>query len=157
MDVLVSILMAFDVILCLLLILLILLQSGKGSDIGSMLGGGGASQTLFGPAGGKNIMVRITTVVAVLFFVTTLALAKLPALSSSTGSKLIDDLAKESAASPDLPKGTAVTPEAKITGKSAKYTSCSLTSFVFKFTSLIFTLKAASKESLFFLASRPFL
>ena len=119
MDVLVAILMVFDVILCLLLILLILLQSGKGSDIGSMLGGGGASQTLFGPTGGKNIMVRITTVVAALFFVTTLALAKLPGLSGSAGNKMIEDLAKEAASSPDLPSRT-VTPEAKIEGKGTK-------------------------------------
>ena len=119
MDTLVAILMALDVIFCLLLILLILLQSGKGSDIGSMLGGGGASQTLFGPAGGKNIMVRITTVVAALFFITTIALAKLPALSGSGSNKIIEDLAKEAANTPALPAAL-VTPETKPENKNTK-------------------------------------
>ncbi len=122
MDTLVAILMALDVIFCLLLILLILLQSGKGSDIGSMLGGGGASQTLFGPAGGKNVMVRITTVVAVLFFVTTLALAKLPALSRTGGNKIIEDLATESAKTPALPSAL-ITPEVTPERKTAKTVS----------------------------------
>src|SRR3989339_1077772 len=100
MAILITVLTILHVFLCLLLILLILLQSGKGSDVGSMLGGG-ASQTLFGPTGGKNIMVRITTVVAILILVTTMTLAKLPKISGASQNKLLAELQKEAAVTPD--------------------------------------------------------
>lgn len=65
------------VIISILLILVVLLQSGKGSDIGSVFGGG-ASQTLFGTGGSKTILTKITTVLAVLFMLTSFLLATLP-------------------------------------------------------------------------------
>ncbi|MEI6845759.1 MAG: preprotein translocase subunit SecG [Candidatus Firestonebacteria bacterium] len=124
MAILVTVLTILHVIFCLLLILLILLQSGKGSDIGSMLGGG-ASQTLFGPTGGKNIMVRITSVVAILILVTTIVLAKLPSISAPSQNKLIAELQKEAAAAPQttpLAKAAGnVTPEGKnVSAKTGK-------------------------------------
>ncbi|MFH1073814.1 MAG: preprotein translocase subunit SecG [Candidatus Firestonebacteria bacterium] len=112
MSILITVLTVLHVILCLLLILLILLQSGKGSDVGSMLGGG-ASQTLFGPAGGKNIMVRITTVVAILILITTLVLAKLPKISGAGQNSIISELQKEAAGAPETKAGENVTAEAK--------------------------------------------
>src|SRR3989339_808320 len=63
MAILITVLTILHVILCLLLILLILLQSGKGSDVGSMLGGG-ASQTLFGPAGAAGVVTPERTALA---------------------------------------------------------------------------------------------
>ncbi|OGF50268.1 MAG: preprotein translocase subunit SecG [Candidatus Firestonebacteria bacterium RIFOXYA2_FULL_40_8] len=125
----VTVLTILHVIFCLLLILLILLQSGKGSDVGSMLGGG-ASQTLFGPAGGKNIMVRITTVVAILILITTMVLAKLPKTYGPSQNKIIADLQKEAAATQDanpLAKaGKNVTPEAKAALKPEKKPAASV-------------------------------
>ena len=62
------------VVLCLLLIVIIILQPGKGSDVASAFGGGG-SGTVFGPRGPTSMLSRATTVVAVLFMVTSITLA----------------------------------------------------------------------------------
>jgi preprotein translocase subunit SecG len=56
------------------LVLIVLLQTGRGSDIGAAFGSG-ASQTLFGSSGTSGFMTRITTVVVVLFMLTSLVLA----------------------------------------------------------------------------------
>ena len=55
------------------LILVVLLQTGRGSDIGAAFGSG-ASQTLFGSSGTTGFMTRITTGVVVVFMVTSLLL-----------------------------------------------------------------------------------
>jgi preprotein translocase subunit SecG len=54
--------------------LIVLLQSGKGAEMGVSLGGG-AGQTLFGAGGPATILTKITTGVAILFMVTSLTLA----------------------------------------------------------------------------------
>tara|TARA_B100000614_G_C14278019_1_gene382217 strand:- start:303 stop:545 length:243 start_codon:yes stop_codon:yes gene_type:complete len=56
------------------LILIVLLQTGKGAEMGASLGGGG-SQALFGPTGPANILTKITTAVAIIFMITSLSLA----------------------------------------------------------------------------------
>jgi len=53
---------------------LILLQQGKGADMGASFGAG-ASQTLFGSAGGGNVLTRGTAMLATLFFATSFGLA----------------------------------------------------------------------------------
>jgi preprotein translocase subunit SecG len=58
----------------LMLIIVILLQSGKGAAMGSGLGGGG-SQTMFGSSGAGNFLTKLTTGVAILFMITSLTLA----------------------------------------------------------------------------------
>lgn len=55
------------------LIALILLQQGKGADVGAAFGSG-ASQTLFGARGAANFLTRITAVLATVFFLTSLTL-----------------------------------------------------------------------------------
>jgi preprotein translocase subunit SecG len=55
------------------LILLVLLQSGKGADIGAAFGGG-SSQTVFGGRGAATFLSKATTVMAVLFMVMSIAL-----------------------------------------------------------------------------------
>ena len=62
------------IIACILLIVIILLQTGKGAGMGAAFGSGG-SQTLFGSSGGSSFMNRVTTTVAVIFMVTCLSLA----------------------------------------------------------------------------------
>lgn len=63
------------ILLCLVLILVILLQPGKGADPGAAFGGGGGSSSIFGPRGPGNVLSRATTVVAFLFMVTSIGLA----------------------------------------------------------------------------------
>lgn len=62
--------------LCLVLILVILLQPGKGGDVSAAFGAGGSGGSqVFGPRGPANLLSRATTVVAVLFMVTSITLA----------------------------------------------------------------------------------
>lgn len=62
------------IILAILMIVLILVQHGKGADAGASFGGGGAA-TIFGASGSGNFMTRLTAVFTALFFVTSITLA----------------------------------------------------------------------------------
>src|ERR1700726_3021609 len=62
------------VFVCLVLLMVILLQQGKGGDMASAFGGG-SSQTAFGARGGATLMTKLTTVFAVLFMLGALTLA----------------------------------------------------------------------------------
>ena len=64
------------VIVCIALIMIVLLQTGKGADMGAAFGGG-SSQTLFGSTGGSTFLGKMTTVAAVVFMLTSLGLAYL--------------------------------------------------------------------------------
>ena len=59
---------------CIALIMIVLLQTGKGADMGAAFGGG-SSQTLFGSTGASTFLSKATTVVAVVFMLTSLILA----------------------------------------------------------------------------------
>lgn len=61
---------------CFVLIAVVLLQRGKGSDLGAALGGGGAN-TVFGSRGAGNFLTKLTTGSAIVFMGTSLALAYL--------------------------------------------------------------------------------
>jgi len=78
-----TIMVALHVTFCILLILIVLLQSGKGAEMGISMGGG-SGQTLFGAGGPATIMTKITTAVAILFMVTSLTLAYLSGHQSET-------------------------------------------------------------------------
>ncbi len=56
------------------LVLIVLLQTGRGSEIGAAFGSG-ASQTLFGSSGTSGFMTRVTTIVVIVFMLTSLILA----------------------------------------------------------------------------------
>jgi preprotein translocase subunit SecG len=71
------------VIVSLIIIGLVLLQAGKGADIGSAFGGSG-SQAVFGSMGTPTVLGKITTVVAVVFMVTSFSLAVLAHKKAST-------------------------------------------------------------------------
>jgi len=62
------------IIVCIALILIVLLQTGKGADMGAAFGGG-TSQTLFGASGGATFLSKATTVIAIVFMITSLLLA----------------------------------------------------------------------------------
>ena len=59
---------------CVFLILVVLLQTGKGAEMGAVFGGGGSS-TIFGASGAGNFLTKLTTATAVVFFITSLTLA----------------------------------------------------------------------------------
>jgi preprotein translocase subunit SecG len=68
-----GIITVIHIIVCFILIIAVLLQSGKAADLAGAFGGGG-SQTVFGPRGAATILSRATTISAILFMITSLGL-----------------------------------------------------------------------------------
>ena len=94
------------VLTCLCLVAIVLLQQGKGADMGVALGGG-ASNTVFGARGAGNFLTKLTTGAAIIFMITSLTLSRM------TGSSGVEDIlsapAIEVPAEPDpaeLPEST---------------------------------------------------
>jgi preprotein translocase subunit SecG len=59
------------------IVILVLLQHGKGADAGATFGSGGGSGSLFGATGSSNFLSRTTAIVAIVFFITTFGLVLL--------------------------------------------------------------------------------
>jgi preprotein translocase subunit SecG len=77
------------VVVSIALILIVLLQTGKGADMGAAFGGG-SSQTLFGTTGASTFLSKLTTAAAIVFMLTSLILAYMHSHRSS-GSILSND------------------------------------------------------------------
>jgi len=69
-----TVLIIIHVIVSVALIMIVLLQTGKGADMGAAFGGG-SSQTLFGSSGASTFLTKATTCAAVIFMLTSLTLA----------------------------------------------------------------------------------
>jgi preprotein translocase subunit SecG len=82
------------VVVCLFLVLVVLLQAGKGGGMGIAFGGGGGSQTVFGSSGAGNFLTRLTSITALIFLVTSLGLAH---YSSQQDSKRLQRLGERKA------------------------------------------------------------
>jgi preprotein translocase subunit SecG len=67
-------LIVVHVVVSIALIMIVLLQTGKGADMGAAFGGG-SSQTLFGSTGASTFLSKATTVAAIVFMLTSLTLA----------------------------------------------------------------------------------
>jgi preprotein translocase subunit SecG len=78
-----TVLITLYVIICVSLIVVILLQSGKGSGLSGIFGSGGGGQTIFGARAG-DVMTKTTTVLAICFMGFSLVLALLSARESSS-------------------------------------------------------------------------
>jgi preprotein translocase subunit SecG len=77
-----SILLFIHTILCLTLIGLVLIQQGKGADMGAAFGGG--SNTVFGAGGAADFITRLTTGMAIAFMVSSIFLVKAYTASANT-------------------------------------------------------------------------
>lgn len=97
---------------CTFLIGVILLQSGKGADIGAAFGAGG-SQTVFGARGAATFLNKLTIGAALTFLVTSITLAQMAKTSSM--SSVVDSTPSQSA--PATPTGTDSVP---VTGDDVK-------------------------------------
>jgi len=107
-----ALLIVIHVTVCIALIMIVLLQTGKGADMGAAFGGG-SSQTLFGSTGASTFLSKATTVAAVVFMLTSLALAYIS--SNRTSSSVVTDTPApiEQPAVPSVPEqGTAPQPAA---------------------------------------------
>lgn len=108
MNLLVNALLTVQILAALGMIGLILIQHGKGADMGAAFGSGG-SGSLFGASGGANFLSRTTGVLAAVFFVCTLMLAYFGnARPASTGSVLETPAAVAPAAAPDAGSAAAI-------------------------------------------------
>jgi preprotein translocase subunit SecG len=72
------------VIVCVFLVIVVLLQSGKAADLAGAFGGLG-SQTVFGPRGSATVLSKATTIAAALFMVTSLTLSIMATRAGKTG------------------------------------------------------------------------
>jgi preprotein translocase subunit SecG len=109
-----NILIVFHVLVALAIIGLVLLQHGKGADMGSGFGGG-ASSSLFGATGSANFLSRTTAVLAALFFILSLGLAYVATHKpSAEGGGVIDSIRAKQAAKPEAKKPEAETPGAEV-------------------------------------------
>jgi preprotein translocase subunit SecG len=90
------------VIVCFLMIASILLQAGKGAEIGAAFGG--SSQTVFGSRGPGTFLSKVTIGAAVIFMLTSLGLALL-SKERTFSSTVIDLNKKETSTAPILPQG----------------------------------------------------
>jgi preprotein translocase subunit SecG len=79
------------VIVCLFLIIVVLLQSGKSADIAAAFGGMG-SQTAFGPRGAATVLSKATTWSAVIFMVTCITLSIFATRASSNTGSVLNNL-----------------------------------------------------------------
>ncbi len=105
---------ALHVVLCLFLILIIILQPGKGGDVGAAFGGGGGGSTVFGPRGPTGLLQRATTVVAVMFMTTSITLALYSNQRMLSNANVDDEMLRLQQGEPELllPDGEeAPTPE----------------------------------------------
>ena len=90
MHILVTIL---HVVVCIILILVVLLQAGKGANMGAAFGG--SSQTVFGSSGAGTFLGKMTTIVAAIFMLTSLTLSYFTAYR---GSSIMDSVSRSDAA-----------------------------------------------------------
>jgi preprotein translocase subunit SecG len=96
------------VIVCLILVVVVLLQSGKAADLAGAFGGMG-SQTVFGPRGSATVLSKATTISAILFMITSMTLSIL----ATRGGSGTPDILKKTApvtgqqkSAPPAPGGT---------------------------------------------------
>lgn len=97
-----TLILVFHVLVALTVIGLVLLQHGKGADMGSGFGGG-SSGSLFGATGSANFLSRATAVLATVFFLTSLGLAYLATHRATASGGVMDAVKTEKAAPAAVP------------------------------------------------------
>jgi preprotein translocase subunit SecG len=98
-----TLVMFVHVLVCVFLIVVVLLQSGKAADLAGAFGGMG-SQTAFGPRGSATLLSKATTISAVLFMVTSLSLSIMATRNAGLGSTVLEG----SPATAPMPKSVPV-------------------------------------------------
>ena len=86
-----SVLTVIHLVTAISIVILILLQQGRGADMGAAFGGGGSSQSLFGSRGSATFLSRVTGGLALLFFITALSLAYIYTRESSIMSSVVKE------------------------------------------------------------------
>ena len=110
MDILLTVVLVVHVATALGIIGLVLLQHGKGADVGAAFGSG-SSGSLFGATGSANFLSRTTAALAVVFFLSSLGLAYLANVKPKTGGSVMDQVPAAPSA-PSVPKSDVPKPAA---------------------------------------------
>lgn len=97
------------IVVCLFLIIVVLLQSGKAADLAGAFGGMG-SQTAFGPRGSATLLSKATTISAVLFMVTSLSLSILATRGAGLAATVLDSAPATSTPAKQAPASIPVQP-----------------------------------------------
>jgi preprotein translocase subunit SecG len=113
------VLVTLHVLVCFVLVIVIMLQSGNAADLAGAFGGAG-SQTAFGPRGAATFLSRATTWCAIVFMMTslTLSLKRAPAGALSTGSVL--EQTQQPAPAPAKPKPLTPSPTPQMPARPAQ-------------------------------------
>src|SRR6266446_4530367 len=90
------------VVVCVFLVVVVLLQSGKAADLAGAFGGMG-SQTVFGPRGSATVLSKATTIAASLFMLTSLTLAILATRNASSSGSVLDRQKEPAKSAPATP------------------------------------------------------
>jgi preprotein translocase subunit SecG len=98
-----ALIIAIHILACVFLILIVLLQTGKGAEIGATFGG--SSQTVFGPRGAGTILSKMTVIAAIVFMITSISLSYLKGRPGT--SRLLE---KEAAPSGEVTPGPEAPP-----------------------------------------------
>ena len=109
-----TILTILHILACVFLVMVVLLQTGKGADMGAVFGG--SSSTVFGSTGAGNFLTRLTTITTVIFMLTSISLTYLssrartatsnssrPSRRSLGASSVLRPFSRPSARSPSVP------------------------------------------------------
>ncbi|MFW6372265.1 MAG: preprotein translocase subunit SecG [Thermodesulfobacteriota bacterium] len=110
-----ALLIIIHVIVCIALIMIVLLQTGKGADMGAAFGGG-SSQTLFGSTGASTFLSKATTGAAIVFMLTSLVLAYIS--SHPAGSSVMNRIEVEAPQEESAPMPTETTTESSAVGET---------------------------------------
>ena len=102
MDYLFSAVLVIHILAAISVIGLVLVQHGKGADMGAAFGSG-ASGSLFGATGSANFLSRSTSVLAAVFFITSLSLAYIASHKPKTTGSVMQDAVKSEAVSVPAP------------------------------------------------------
>jgi len=109
MDIWLTLILTLHVLVALAIIFLVLLQHGKGADMGAAFGGG-SSGSLFGATGSANFLSRTTAALAAVFFLTSLGLGYIATHKPKTGGSVMQEAVSQPAAvvapATDVPKPT---------------------------------------------------
>lgn len=120
MDFLFPLVLTVHILVGIAIIGLVLLQHGKGADMGAAFGSG-ASGSLFGASGSANFLSRTTAVLAAVFFATSLGLSYLAANKPRAGGSVMDTI-KTQPAAPSVPAAdkTEAAPTPAAAGSNSK-------------------------------------
>ena len=136
MEIIKTLIWVVQIVSALTIIILVLLQHGKGADAGATFGSGGGSGSLFGAAGSANFLSRTTAIFATIFFISTFALVLLVSHGRVGDAGIMSNFHSKAVASGITPMNTIASSPAKTNSSHSVNASGAAT-----------TTKAAAKEN----------